>query len=202
MVTDFEQAKKMFKGGDMDYIRKYRHKDGTMLQFTMNGSYKIEKGIIGFGHYEEVIEKYGKTMNQLNAEKQVVKIDNEVVNDFSYNGACSTTLSHLGYGFLEKNKAFVTRTLYGDGGYPAANNGEAIRVDFGYSYVEIVEELNVGKIKVPSGKILITDPCYIEDGDWNGLGVVVEVESKEAEIILCLDKEGSVWAIEVRPVKK
>ena len=103
----------------------YRHKDGTVLYCTLHGT-APEKDAIGFDSYSAVVEKYGKTMNQMGGERVVYAIPAIRKNpgEFSYSGCCTATEDRkLKGGQLHYTKGHagagvVTRTGFGDGVYP------------------------------------------------------------------------------------
>lgn len=103
----------------------YRHKDGTILYCTLHGD-APQKDAIGFAAYDIVIEKYGKTMNQMGGECVVYAIPAVHKNpgEFSYSGSCAATDDpKLQGGQLNHTKGHagagvVARTGFGDGVYP------------------------------------------------------------------------------------
>jgi hypothetical protein len=202
IVMDYDNRMK-YRDTEMMDRRVYKHKDGTLLQYK--SSAPIEKGAIAFPNYAAVIPKYGKSMNDINAAGEAEALENEINSELSYAGACSTTLSDKGYGFLEGKTAFVTRTLYGDGGYDVLNDGKVITVNFNFSDGtddDVEEEVPVGEVDIPSGAIMITDPCYIgQNGEWNGFGTVVETSATKAKITACLDKDGGMVMVKIEPIK-
>jgi hypothetical protein len=92
-------------------IRRYKHKDGTILQY-----------LVDFPNYAVVIPKYGKTMNQLNEDGDTTEMsrDDLRTGHFSYDGVCQETLSEDSFGEVNINfaTAVATRTKTGDGNYP------------------------------------------------------------------------------------
>ena len=94
--------------------RMYCHNDGTILE------YKVD-----FNHYEFVIPKYGKTMNQLIMNGEVREIpDNEPSKfPFSYNACCKKTWhddeidGQLYYKMGHSGVGVVSTSGYGDGYY-------------------------------------------------------------------------------------
>jgi hypothetical protein len=100
-----------------------------------------------FTSFEQVIKKYGKTMNQLIEENVFVKkeIDeDEMDNSFSYNGCCQQTLKteeqggELRYKMGHTGAGVVSSTRHGDGSYVVyavkdeENNTKQLIIDFGY----------------------------------------------------------------------
>lgn len=95
-----------------------------------------------FNNYEEVIPKYGKTMNQLNATGEWIKMPNPPAKDnFSYNACCVATLSEEGHGQLNyklghPGVGVAFRTAYGDGTYPVYahynDEGELVKVEVNF----------------------------------------------------------------------
>ena len=63
---------------------RYRHNDGTILQYRVD-----------FENYDIVIPKYGKSMNQINTDKEAVEIpdDTHPKYPFSYNACCKKTIN-------------------------------------------------------------------------------------------------------------
>lgn len=101
-----------WKNEDFQDIRKYKHNDGTVLQYPKD-----------FSSYEDVIPKYGKTMNQLIESKEVVDLpSDESEHPFSYNACCKKTLAEnfgqLNYEMGHAGVGVVSSTGYGDGFYP------------------------------------------------------------------------------------
>ena len=93
-------------------IRRYKDRDGKIHQFRVD-----------FENYESKIGD--KTVNQLINNKEWERIENVKSSDYSYNGACSMTLSKKGGGELEFHTGFssagvVISTAHGDGVYPVS----------------------------------------------------------------------------------
>lgn len=89
-------------------IRIYRHKDdpNKTLQFGVD-----------FRNYGEMINGHnGQNMNQLLSDGLYIKVPNEDNDNFSYNGACTTTIKH-NFGVLSKGLSIVSNSGYGDGSY-------------------------------------------------------------------------------------
>lgn len=87
-------------------LRQYRHvTTGDVLEFRKD-----------FSNYEQTIERYGKTMNQLNATGEWKPIDRPMPDGMSYNACCHATLSDAQGGQVDLGAAFSTG--YGDGLYP------------------------------------------------------------------------------------
>jgi hypothetical protein len=103
---------------DFNILRRHQHKDGTILQYGKD-----------FKHYDEIIPKYSKTMNQINDDKEAVDMpDNAPAeNPFSYNACCKKTLGEsedgqLNYKIGHAGVGVVTNSGYGDGVYPVFAN--------------------------------------------------------------------------------
>ena len=99
---------------DFEDIRIYKHKEtGDQLQYGVH-----------FANYEEMIPKYGKTMNELNATGEwTMEEKHETKYPFSYNACCKATLSEDGYDQLNYSMGHpgvgvAFRTAFGDGMYP------------------------------------------------------------------------------------
>lgn len=90
-------------------MRKYYDDSGNILEYPAD-----------FTHFDEVIEKYGKTMNQMIGEGKFNRVESVTNSEFSYDGACRTTLSRYRSGELEigATSAVVFSSGYGDGIYP------------------------------------------------------------------------------------
>jgi len=105
----------------------FRHKDGSLWQFVY-GAPSIIPDCTSFpGSYETVIPKYGKTPNQLIADKdfEPANIDNTPhipLGEFSYRGICKVTGLHnqggqLNYALGHEGVAVAFRSGFGDGTY-------------------------------------------------------------------------------------
>jgi Protein of unknown function (DUF4241) len=76
-----------------------------------------------FANYEEVIPKYGKTMNQLNETGEWIDVERpDSKHGFSYNACANATLSAKGHGELtfkmgHTGAGLAFSTAYGDGIY-------------------------------------------------------------------------------------
>lgn len=99
---------------DFEDIRIYKHKEtGDQLQYRVH-----------FANYEEVIPKYGKTMNELNATGEwTMEEKHDTKYPFSYNACSKATLSEDGHGQLKYKMGHpgvgvAFRTAFGDGMYP------------------------------------------------------------------------------------
>lgn len=121
---------------DFEDIRIYKHKEtGDQLQYRVH-----------FENYEQMIPKYGKTMNELTAtgewtleEKRTAK------HGFSYNACSQATLSEDGFGQLKykmghEGVGVAFRTAFGDGMYPVYaiydNNGDLYKVEVQFFSLE------------------------------------------------------------------
>jgi len=95
-------------------IRVYEHKT-TKDKLTFGKD---------FANYEEVIDRYGKTMNELNATGEWKEVKSPPAkHSFSYNACAKATLSKDGYGQLNYNHGHAGvgvafSTAFGDGMYP------------------------------------------------------------------------------------
>ncbi len=105
-----------WKKEDFNIRRRYRHNDGTILEYQKD-----------FNHYEFVIPKYGKTMNQLVQNKEVEDLPDDEPSEFpfSYNACCKKTYGHedsvSGQLYFEMGHAgvgVVSTSGSGDGYYP------------------------------------------------------------------------------------
>lgn len=114
---------------DFEDIRIYKHKDTSdTLQYRKD-----------FANYEQVIPKYGKTMNQLNETGEWEQMEAHAVNSsFSYNACAKATLSRKGYGKLKfklggEGVGVAFSTTWGDGFYPVYavydENGDLLKVE-------------------------------------------------------------------------
>ena len=99
---------------DFEDIRIYQHKEtGDRLQYRVH-----------FERYDDMIPRYGKSMNDLNATGEWVSIeDHSVKHGFSYNACAKATLSEAGHGELKfkmghTGAGVAFRTAFGDGVYP------------------------------------------------------------------------------------
>jgi hypothetical protein len=113
-----------WKKEEFDILRRYRHNDGTILQYRVD-----------FENYGSIIPKYGKSMNQINADKEAIELpdDRPPLHDFSYNACCKKTCGNDRYGQLNyvmghPGVGVVSSSGYGDGCYPVIadiddNNG-------------------------------------------------------------------------------
>jgi hypothetical protein len=94
-------------------VRRYKH---TLSESQLTYPYDFE-------NYQQVIEPYGKTMNQLLDTGEWVQMEREPAhNGFSYNACCVATLSKDGHSELKFKRGntgvgLAFRTVYGDGYY-------------------------------------------------------------------------------------
>lgn len=102
-----------WKHEEFEDVRRYQHNDGTVLQYKRD-----------FPHFEAIISKYGKSMNQIIADKEAVEMPDDVPSEhpFSYNACCKETLKPKGFGqlYYEAGHAgvgVVSSTGWGDGYY-------------------------------------------------------------------------------------
>ena len=114
---------------DFEDIRIYKHKvTGDTVQYRKD-----------FANYEEVIPKYGQTMNQLIATDEWQSVETPpAINNFSYNACAQATLSDEGHGPLNyqlghPGVGVAFSTAWGDGVYPVYavynDNGDLIKVE-------------------------------------------------------------------------
>lgn len=105
-----------WKHEEVSFDRKHKHIDGTILQYETD-----------FRNYEAVIPKYGKTMNQIIADKEAVEMpESPAEHNFSYNACCKKTCrddedennGQLNYEMGHPGVGVVTSSGYGDGVYP------------------------------------------------------------------------------------
>jgi hypothetical protein len=105
-----------WKHEEFNMDRKYKHIDGTILQYSVN-----------FERYDVVIPKYGKSMNQIIEDKEAVEMpESPAKHQFSYNACCKKTLrdnedendGQLNYQMGHAGVGVVTSSGYGDGLYP------------------------------------------------------------------------------------
>ena len=103
-----------FKDEEYRDVRLYKHKDnGKILQYGKD-----------FGHYNETISKYNKSMNELIENGSFVSLPHPENDsqEYSYQGACMITQSEKGGGeMINENGAKVGVAFssgYGDGVYP------------------------------------------------------------------------------------
>ena len=97
-----------------DLKRRYKHTDGTVLEFGKD-----------FPLYDKVIPKYGKSMNDLRADKEVIDIpDNDPPkHNFSYNACAKITcgddgMGQLNYKMGHPGVGVICGNFGGDGEYP------------------------------------------------------------------------------------
>ncbi len=103
-----------WKQKEFEDIRIHKHKTtGDKLQYRVD-----------FENYEQVIPRYSKTMNELNATGEWEDVvDEGNTGEFSYDGCCKATLSkqqhgQLNYKLGHPGVAVAFRTAWGDGTYP------------------------------------------------------------------------------------
>lgn len=114
----------LWKKVGFEYVRQYRHKHtGEILEYCKD-----------FPHYEAVIERHGKTMNDLNESGDWEPVDQPSTGGLNYAACCHATLSKADGGQVDLGAAFSTG--YGDGVYPvfARRNKEGyimqVMIDF------------------------------------------------------------------------
>ena len=97
---------KDFISNDYQDIRQYKNSNGDILEFRKD-----------FSNYDETIEKYGKSMNQLTEEKVFYPVNRKTNKDYSYDGCCNATLSKK-QGDSVGGLGVAVSSGYGDGEYP------------------------------------------------------------------------------------
>jgi hypothetical protein len=109
-----------WKQEEYHFDRKHKHIDGTILQYGVD-----------FPRYDVVIPKYGKSMNQINEDKEAVEMpESPAEYEFSYNACCKKTCNddedknngQLNYQMGHPGVGVVTSSGYGDGMYPVIAN--------------------------------------------------------------------------------
>ena len=109
IITDPCYINSQWEENDFQDIRIYEKSDnpGELLQFRVH-----------FESYEDVIDPYKKTVNELIADGTFIKKENATADyGFSLNGACNTTINKT-YGELGNGLAVASSTGWGDGHYP------------------------------------------------------------------------------------
>ena len=103
-----------FKDEEYRDVRLYKHKDnGKILQYEKD-----------FDHYNEIIPKYDKSMNELLENGIFIELPHPEANsqEYSYQGACMVTKTEENGGeLINENGAscgVVFSSGYGDGVYP------------------------------------------------------------------------------------
>lgn len=130
MITDPSYIDTEWNNEDLELLRLYKHKStGNIYSFGKD-----------FFNYENKIEGFDQTVNELIAIKELEEIPIDYSNKVSYSfaGACYATLSGKGYGVLPFKKghqgaAIVVGTVLGDGFYPVyaeKYDGRIVRVYF------------------------------------------------------------------------
>jgi len=87
-------------------IRVYQSEDGNTLQYPKD-----------FSNYEQVIDGYDTTMNDLVSREIFKKVKNPRDDSFSYNAARQITIED-NYGEFGNGLAVASSTGWGDGRYP------------------------------------------------------------------------------------
>jgi hypothetical protein len=125
LVCDPGYIDSEWKHEEFDGKTKYRHTDGTILTHTFNNPDGYTSPETIFTHYDHIFPKYGKCMNDMIRDKEVIELDetDPPIHPFSYNACCKKTLSSDDDGQLCFNRGHdgagvVTNTGYGDGYYP------------------------------------------------------------------------------------
>jgi len=112
--------------------------DIRLLKDTETGDiYQFRKD---FSNYNEKIAGFDQTVNELTAlgRLESIEIDNSDKINFSYAGACHSSMSEKGYGEMpfklgHEGAGIVVRTVMGDGFYPVyaeKYDGKIVRVYF------------------------------------------------------------------------
>lgn len=112
--------------------------DVRLLKDTETGeTYQFRKD---FQHYEEVMDGFDQTVNELTKAGRLksIEIDNSKDISFSYAGACHSTLNEDGYGAMpfklgHEGAGIAVRTVLGDGIFPVyaeKYGGKIVRVYF------------------------------------------------------------------------
>jgi hypothetical protein len=115
-----------WKHEEFNIKSRYQHTDGTILTHTFNSDGGITNPEINFSRYDNIIPKYGKCMNDMIEQKEVVKLpdaDQPSKFPFSYNACCKKTCGNsengqLNYEMGHPGVGVVASSGYGDGSYP------------------------------------------------------------------------------------
>ena len=130
MITDPCYINSEWQNTQFEDIRLLKDKEtSTIYQFKKD-----------FFNYEEKIEGFNETVNELIASGKLeeIEVDYSDKIDFSYAGACYSTLSERGYGALpfklgHEGAGIAVKTVLGDGMYPVyaeKYDGKIVRVYF------------------------------------------------------------------------
>jgi len=109
--------------GDPCYLSTWEDNDFNDVRIYTKGKDTLQY-MKDFSHYDEVMPKYGKCMNELVEEGWVLDEKHcKPLTEYSYNGACNTTIHNKNSGGELLNDigaklAVVSSTGYGDGVYP------------------------------------------------------------------------------------
>ena len=130
MITDPCYIDSEWQQEDFEDIRLYKDTQTSEI-------YQFGKD---FNHYEEKIDGFDETVNELVESKRLeaIEVDYTGKIKFSYAGACHSTMSEMGYGALpfkmgNEGAGIVVATVLGDGMYPVyaeKYDGEIVRVYF------------------------------------------------------------------------
>lgn len=130
MITDPYYVDTEWQDDELDILRLYKDKETGNI-------YKFGKD---FNNYNDKIEGFDESVNDLNASGRFEPIEVDYSNKitYSYAGACYSTLSEKGYGELpfklgHEGAGIVVRTVMGDGEYPVyaeKYDGKIVRVYF------------------------------------------------------------------------
>lgn len=136
-------------------------------------------------NWEAVIPEFGKSLNALERDGELLINIDEFTPTFSYSGVCAVTLhNEHGVGLVECPKGqvcYASRTAHGDGCFPVLGdsvNGKFRLVlltalpkgckdyDLAYDpiqFSEVIQKEHLHKIgNIEAKQLAITDPCYLE----------------------------------------
>jgi hypothetical protein len=131
MITDPCYIDSEWKEDEFEDLRLYKDTETSNV-------YQFRKD---FAHYDQKIDGFKQSVNELVAAGRLVKLDVEGERSFSYAGACHATLSKAGFGQLKfqlghDGAGIAIGTVNGDGEYPVyaeKYDGKIVRV-----YVNII----------------------------------------------------------------
>lgn len=110
-----------WKKEEFNLKRTYKHRDGSIMKHT----YKHRENDMEFHSYDDIIPKYGKSMNDMISNKDVKEIDDTTPpeHEFSYNACCKKTcgpdgMGQLNYEMGHAGVAVVSGNFGGDGTFP------------------------------------------------------------------------------------
>jgi hypothetical protein len=126
MICDPCYINSQWRGSDAEartYSPVFKHEDGRMFHCVLHGEGR--PGSTGFGNFEEVLQPYGETVNNLIEQGKLAKIvDGSAFGEFSYAGCCATTMNsedqggQLLYTLGHEGAGVVSSSGFGDGVYP------------------------------------------------------------------------------------